>query len=329
MLSLNTSGTPGPQLSMVIPVYFNEGVISRCMRDLKNQVLDKNPQLNAEIIFVDDGSQDGSLEELLRLRTEYGEVVKVAKLTRNFGQVSAIMAGLALASGDCVVIMSADQQEPAELINDMLAAFFGEKVDIVIAARKGRDESLLRKWTSTVFYRIIRKLSFPNMPIGGFDFVLLSRRAAAAILCNREANPFLQGQILWTGFRTKILEYHRRKREIGTSKWTFGRKLTYLIDGVMGYSFFPIRLMSGIGALIALLGFIYAGVILVVRLVWGIPIEGWTPLMITLLVVGGMQMIMLGTIGEYLWRILAQTRGRELYVIDSLYGEFPTGPGQA
>lgn len=309
--------------SIVIPVYFNEGILPITMEALRIEVLEKNKHLSCEIIFVDDGSEDGSFNTLLQLREQYPEIVKVVKLTRNFGQVSAITAGLAFASGRCTIIMSADNQDPAELINLMLDAFFNDKVDIVICSRTGRDETVLRKWTSNIFYNLMKKLSFSSMPPGGFDYVLLSRRAFKVILRNREANPFFQGQILWTGFKTKFIEYHRRKREIGTSKWTFGKKLTYLIDGVMSYSFAPIRLMSTVGISVALLGFIYAAIVFFIRITWGLPVEGFAPLMIVILVLGGLQMIMLGIIGEYLWRVLAQVRNRDPYIIESTHGEFP------
>lgn len=311
-------------LSIVIPVFFNEGVLSVTTRLLREEVLEMNPALACEIIFVDDGSEDGSFDELLELKEAHPELVKIVKLTRNFGQVNAIMAGLSFASGKCAVIMSADNQDPPALINEMLEAHFRDHYDIVICSRKGRDESLIRKWTSSVFYWVIRKVSFPQMPAGGFDYVLMSRRAFKAILRNREANAFLQGQILWTGFRTKFIEYHRRKREIGKSRWTFGKKLTYLIDGVMSYSFLPIRLISVIGFFVALGGFLYALVILVIRLIWGLPVQGWAPLMMAVLVLGGIQMVMLGVIGEYLWRILAQARAREPFIVESIYGDLPT-----
>ncbi len=309
--------------SIVIPVYFNEGVIPVTMEALHREVIEKNRELHCEIIFIDDGSEDGSFDQLLKLQKQYPDIVKVVKLTRNFGQVNAITAGLSLASGKCAVIMSADNQDPAELVDKMLNSFFNDHIDIVICSRKGRDESILRKWTSAIFYSIMRKVSFSNMPPGGFDYVLLSRRAFKVILRNQEANPFFQGQILWTGFKIRFIEYHRRKREIGTSKWTFGKKLTYLIDGIMGYSFVPIRLMSTIGILVALIGFAYATIVFFIRLIWGLPVEGFAPMMIVILVIGGLQMIMLGVIGEYLWRVLAQTRNRDPYVIESVYGEFP------
>jgi len=315
-------------LSIIIPVYFNEGVVSITMNAIYNDVILRNPKLQCEILFVDDGSEDGSLDELLRLRQQFHDVIKIIKLTRNFGQVNAIHAGLSHAAGKAAVILSADNQDPADLINTMLAAYSDEGFDIVICTRTGRDESFIRKWTSNIFYTSIRKLSFPNMPQGGFDYVLLSRRVFKTILQNKDAAPFLQGQILWTGFKTKFIEYFRNKRTSGQSRWTFGRKITYLIDGVLGYSFFPIRIISITGLFVAFLGFLYATAILIIKLTWGLPVVGWAPIMIVLLVIGGLQMSMLGIIGEYLWRVLAQVRNRTPYIIEEIYEKINIDPGE-
>jgi len=305
--------------SIVIPVYYNEGSLEKTMQALQQKVVDANPGRSGEIIFVDDGSGDGSLAELLRLRERYPDCIKIIKFTRNFGQVNALLAGFAYARGKCVVALSADGQDPPELINQMLDEFFRAGVEVVICARQGRDESYMRILASKLFYALMKKLSFPQMPAGGFDYFLLGRRALEKLLDNREAHPFLQGQILWTGFKPKIFYYRRREREIGVSRWSFGKKLTYLLDGVLSYSFVPIRLMSILGALIALSGFIYAVVIIFVKLIWGLPVQGWAPLMVVLLVISGIQLLMLGVIGEYLWRTLAQARNRDPYVIEAVY----------
>jgi glycosyltransferase involved in cell wall biosynthesis len=315
--------------SVVIPVFFNEGELAGTMASLRDEVIAKNPDLRCEVIFVDDGSGDGSLAELLRLRSEDAETIRVVKLSRNFGQVNALFAGFSLARGRCVVAMSADGQDPAHLINDMLQAHFHEGFEIVACAREGRDESRYRILTSRLFYALMARLSFPSMPPGGFDFFLLSRRVVEVLLRNREAHGFLQGQILWTGFRTKFLPYRRRMRETGESRWTFGRKLTYLIDGVLGYSFLPIRLISLMGIVVALLGFAYAVQIFFMRLTYGHPVQGWAPLMIVLLVMGGIQMLMLGVIGEYVWRSLAQIRNRDSYVIEAIYDDVEARPEEA
>ena len=305
--------------SVVIPVYFTEGSVGPSFQALLDEVIERTPERRAEVIFVDDGSGDNSLEELLALRRAHPSLVRVIKLTRNFGQVGALYAGFTYARGRCVVMVSADGQDPPHLIRDMLRGHFEEGFEIVACAREGRDESLYRVLTSRMFYWAMRRLTFPDMPKGGFDFVLMGRRALQVMLANPEAHPFLQGQILWTGFPTKFISYRRRQREVGVSRWGFGKKVTYLIDGVMSYSFVPIRLISLIGIIVACLGFLYAISIFIIKLVWGLPVQGWAPIMIVILVMGGMQMVMLGVIGEYIWRTLAQSRQRPAYVVDRVY----------
>ena len=316
---MTISGKSSIDYSIVIPVYFNEGTLLETMASIQNDVIACNPTLCCEVIFVDDGSGDGSLDELLQIRERAPQIVKVIKLTRNFGQVSALQAGFSYAKGRCVIAMSADGQDPAVLINQMLKAHFEDQFEIVACARKDRDESYYRILTSKLFYRLMRKLSFQNMPEGGFDFMLLGRRALDVLSRNQEAHLFIQGQILWTGFKIKFIDYRRQKRKVGQSRWSFGKKLTYLIDGVMSYSFLPIRLISVLGIGIALLGFSYAVLIFLLKLVGGFAVQGWAPLMIMILVMGGFQMLMLGIIGEYLWRALEQVRNRDPYIVDAIY----------
>ena len=305
--------------SIVIPVYYNQGELTPLMRSLTTLVLQANPGRAGELIFVDDGSGDGSLEELRRIQSEFPAMVTIIKLTRNFGQAGALLAGYEQAKGKCVITMSADGQEPPEMVNEMLTAFFEENYDIVICARTGRDESLYRKVTSHLFYYLMRKVTFENMPQGGFDFWLMSRRALLVFSRNSDAHSFFPARVLWMGFRTKVLSYRRRERLAGVSRWTFANKFTVLLDGMMGYSFAPIRVMSLVGCVFSLLGFVYAGLIMIDTLFLGNPVKGWAPLMIMVLVIGGFQMIMLGIIGEYLWRTLAQVRGRDAYLIDAIY----------
>lgn len=305
--------------SVVIPVYFNEGSLTPTMKSLQSDVIDRQTDLSGEIIFVDDGSGDGSFDELMVLRSLYPELVKVIKLTRNFGQVNALTAGFSLARGKCVVAMSADGQDSPRLINDMLSSHFEEGYEIVICTRKERDESAYRIVSSRLFYGIMRRLVFPGMPTGGFDYALIGRRALDVMLKMKESNPFLQGQIMWTGFTPKLIHYRREARTHGTSRWTIGRKVTYLIDGILSYSFFPIRLISILGIFVAFVGFAYALIVLIARLFGHIPTQGWAPLMIVMLVIGGMQMLMLGVIGEYVWRALEQARKREPFVIEQVF----------
>jgi dolichol-phosphate mannosyltransferase len=256
---------------------------------------------------------------LKEVQSEFPGIVTIIQLTRNFGQVAALLAGYHHATGRCVITMSADGQDPPELINDMLHGFYKENYEIVICARSGRDESGYRVVTSRLFYYLMQKLTFRNMPEGGFDFCLMGRRALEVFIRNADAYPFFQGQILWTGYATKFLPYRRRERLAGVSRWTFGKKITYLLDGMLAYSFAPIRMMSLAGCAFSLLGFCYAGVITIDRLFLGNSVRGWAPLMIMVLVMGGFQMVMLGIIGEYLWRTLAQVRRRDMYLIEAIY----------
>lgn len=305
--------------SIVIPVYYNEGCLIPLMRAIETSVLEVNPNYRGEVIFVDDGSGDGSLKELQSIQAESPALVTIVKLTRNFGQAGAMLAGYAHARGQCVISISADGQDPPEMINEMLKGFFEENYEIVVCARTGRDESRYRIITSRLFYYLMRKLTFQNMPKGGFDFWLMSRRAVGVLLRNTDVNPFFQGHLLWMGYRTKFLSYRRRGRLAGVSRFTFAKKFQGLLAGILEYSFAPIRVMSLLGCIFSLLGFIYAGLIVINYLLLGNPVRGWAPLMIVVLVIGGFQMIMLGIIGEYLWRTLAQVRRRDTYLIDTIY----------
>ena len=305
--------------SIVIPVYCNQGSLEKTYDKLQEEVVNYNKGKSYEIIFVDDGSYDSSFAELTKLRSRDPEHVKLIKFTRNFGQLAAVTAGYHLAQGKCIINISADMQDPPSLINNMLDAHFNENFEIVICTREARDETLFRTITSKIFYKIMKKLSFNNMPIGGFDFVLISEKVKKIILSKQEANAFWQGQILWTGIDIKFIPYRRVKREVGTSKWTTSKKIKYLIDGVMAYSYFPLRIMSVAGLIVSILGFIYAIVIFFAKFFGEVPIQGWAPLMIIILVLSGIQMLMLGIVGEYLWRTLDQVRNRPTYIIDKIY----------
>ncbi len=306
--------------SIIIPVYYNETTLTALFSTLHDKVIVPNPRLRFEVIFIDDGSRDGSFPVLLNLREQHPGLVRIIRFTRNFGQVAALFAGYRHARGKCMVNLSADLQDPPELINEMLAAHLdpSDPREVVICAREGRDESAYRTGTSLVFYRLMRALTFRNMPPGGFDYVLISRKAMESGITPGETNPFWQGQILWSGYEPRIIGYRRRKRESGRSRWSFGKKVKYLIDGIMSYSYFPIRLMTIMGTSIALAGFIYAIFIVFAKIVGDVPFKGWAPIMVLILVLSGIQMLMLGIIGEYLWRTLDQVRGRPPYIIEKI-----------
>jgi polyisoprenyl-phosphate glycosyltransferase len=307
-------------ISVVIPVYFNEGSIKNTYLRISEILKNNNNIDNFEIIFIDDGSEDSSLDEILSLKVDYSnENIKVIKFTKNFGQISAIRAGYSVATGKAVINISADLQDPPALINKMIEIHLNEKFEIVVCTREAREESYFRRKTSSIFYKLMKYLSFKNMPEGGFDFVLISDNIKNAILNNSESNPFWQGQLLYLGYKIKFIPYTRQKRESGISRWTFSKKLKYLIDGVLSYSYLPVRLMSLIGLCVSFFGFIYAAYIVIARIYGNVPFTGWAPIMILVLVLSGFQMLMLGIIGEYLWRTLDQVRKRPPYIIEKIY----------
>lgn len=304
--------------SIVIPVYQNKGSLDKTFNSIKKNVIDRNPEYSAEVIFVDDGSTDGSFHDLINLYEAYSELIVIVKLSRNFGTYPAIIAGFEQATGKCVINLSADLQDPPELIHDMLHYHFEKDYNIVICTRESRDDGIFTRITSKIFYGVIKKLCFPNMPVGGFDFSLISDRVKNVILRNLEADFFLQGKILWAGYNIKYIPYKRRKRETGKSQWTFSMKLKWFIDSLMSYSFFPIRFMSAFGIILSFIGFLYAIVVFFQRLLSDDYIYGWAPIVILILILSGFQMLMLGVIGEYLWRTLSQVRNRPKYIIDEI-----------
>jgi len=298
------------KLSFVIPVFRNEGSIKPTFEKLLDLV--KSLNISYEFIFVNDGSDDNSLRELIDLHKQ-DKNVKVISFSRNFGQVAAVIAGLKEVTGDAVVSMSADLQEPITLIENMIDRWKAGN-EIVICHRVDREDSFIANNASKVFYKLMKYVN-PKMPKGGFDFLLIDKKAVNVLNQIDERNRFFQGDILWLGFNTSFIPYSRLKRTIGKSQWTLSKKLKYFIDGLLNTSYIPIRLMSLIGIGISFLGFIYAIVIAYNRFINNTPFDGWAPIMITILIVGGLIMLMLGIIGEYVWRTYDETRKRSIYII--------------
>lgn len=301
--------------SIVIPVYFNGGSLHFVADELFTKVLTRTDGLKGEIVFVDDGSGDSSYEELRQIKAAHPATVRVYRLSRNFGQVHAIWCGFEKCEG-VVLFMAADGQEPVEVVNQMLDAHFNRGKEIVIAKREARDESWWRKSTSAIVYWLMKKLSNKDMPVGGFDFCLLGSKARAALTVNWQPHTFLQARILALGFSREWIGYHRESRKAGRSRWTFAKKLTYMLDGVLGHSYVPIRLISLFGIVVSLSSFVLAGCFLMNYLIFGAEVRGLTPIMLLILFVGGVQMVMIGVLGEYLWRVLAQTRQDVPYIVE-------------
>ena len=305
-------------LSVVVPVYFNEENIPVTWQALRETLARLPSGIDWEVIFIDDGSGDDSFARLREVRDSAPERVRVLKLLRNFGQYAAIMAGLQHARGDACVVMSADLQDPPELILEMARRWRDDGHEIVLCTRNQREDGMLAAWTSRIFYRLMRRYAIPNMPEGGFDYFLIARSVVDIIRAVPERNGFLQGQVLWAGHEPSLIPYTRRKRKLGRSRWTLSMKLAYFFDGFVSYSIAPIRLITALGILVSLLSFGYAGLILVARLVSAISIPGWAPTMVSILMLSGVQLIMLGIIGEYLWRTYQTSDRRPSFIVEAI-----------
>jgi len=305
-------------VSIIIPVYFNEQNLPHLFGRL-TQVARQTSGFQFEFIFVEDGSTDSSYELLCEFAGK-DDRAKIVKLSRNFGSFTAAFAGLCHCTGDCAVIMAADLQDPPELIIKMLDQWLLGN-DVVIAARKGRAESLLKRTFAGIYYRLMRRYALPDMPKGGFDFVLIDRKVVDVVSAIKEKNTSLMALILWTGFKRNIMYYERRPREHGRSMWTMGKKVKYLIDSFVAFSYAPIRLMQYLGIIIAILGFLYSILIAFQKIFYGFPVPGLSALVIIVLLIGGVQLIMLGVIGEYLWRNVDETKKRPPFIVDEIFSK--------
>ncbi|MBN1310549.1 MAG: glycosyltransferase family 2 protein [Anaerolineae bacterium] len=301
--------------SIVVPVYHNAASLPDLLTEFQN-LAHRNPEDSFEFIFVDDGSRDDSFEVLQALFQKEPRM-RLIRLSRNFGSNAAILAGLNEASGEAIAVIAADLQDPPDLIHEMLALWRqGRKV--VLAARKGRDDPGLTSFTSDVFYGLFRRFAIKTMPERGFDFFLIDRHVCDLIKGIQENNAYLMGLILWLGFDPAVIRYDRRQREkrYGRSMWTYTKKLKYFIDSFVAFSYMPVRAASLVGIGVSVLGLCYAIVVILARLFWDIRAEGWASLMVALLVVSGVQMTMIGILGEYMWRNLDETRRRPRFVVD-------------
>lgn len=297
-------------------MYRNEGSIRKTYEKIKKIFATTLKNYQYEFVFVDDGSGDNSLKEILDIK-EHDSKVKVIAFTRNFGQMAAMLAGLKEASGDAVINISADMQDPISLIPQM-AEKWKEGSEIVVCYRINRQDNFAAKLFSRCAYSLLR-LSIPQIPVGGFDYVLMDRAVLDVFNSIDVRNRFFQGDLLWAGFRTSFIPYVRLKRLIGKSQYSWGKKLKNFLDAFLDSSYLSIRLISLIGILISCLGVIYSITIVYSWLRGGTPFTGWAPIMISILFVGGLIMVMLGVIGEYIWRIYDEVRKKPNYIIRKKY----------
>lgn len=303
-------------ISFAIPVYRNERALSLTYEKIRSVFDTTLRDYQFEAVFVDDGSDDGSLAELLSLR-KADPRVKVITFTRNFGQMAAMLAAFKFTTGDATINISADLQDPVELIPRMVE-HWEKGSEIVVCHRTDRSDTVAAKMFSRIAYALLR-LSIPQIPRGGFDFVLMDRRVLDGFNAIDVRNRFFQGDLLWSGYRTSFIPYVRLKRTIGRSQYNLAKKLKNFIDAFLDASYIPIRFISAAGVITSLIGALYGLTVVGSWLMGATPFSGWAPLMIVVLFVGGMIMIMLGVIGEYVWRVYDEVRKKPNYVIRDTY----------
>ena len=302
-------------LSVVVPVYFNE----RSLPELFEKMLDVEGQLRElglalELIFVDDGSQDDSWKVLLSLR-ERRPATRLIKLSRNFGAVEASKAGYRYVTGDCFVTVAADLQDPPQVIVEMAKHWLAGS-RFVISERARREDPLLSRSFSFVYYKLVNALVMRHYPAGGFDMALMDK-AMQAPMANSAKNVFTPLLAFWLGFTPTIIKYDRPKREHGRSRWTFSRKFKTFVDVMLGFSVTPIRMMSALGVVVALVSFSYGSIVFLWALVRGMEVPGFASLVSLITFLQGVIILMLGLIGEYLWRIFDETNRRPEVVVET------------
>ncbi|HMV18277.1 MAG TPA: glycosyltransferase family 2 protein [Zoogloea sp.] len=313
---MDTSDTP--LLSIVIPCFNEEDVITSTVNRLRAFCATVK-DVRVELIFVDDGSQDGTRARLKSFGTEDPRI-RIIGFARNFGHQVAVTAGIDAARGDAVVLIDADLQDPPEVIHGMLT-LWREGYDVVYGTRTDRPgESLFKRVTARLFYRVLSRLSDVPIPLDTGDFRLMDRRVADTLRAMPERDRFIRGMVSWVGFRQTALPYQRAERLAGESKYPLRRMLRFATDGILSFSTKPLQISIALGmfaAFLSVLGVLYA---LYMRLFTHIWVEGWTALMIAILFLGGTQLISVGILGEYIGRIYAEIKQRPLYIVQEYWG---------
>ena len=311
-------------LSIVVPCFNEEEVISETFKRL-NGFCQELSGLDVEIIFIDDGSKDKT-RELLKKYAAEDDRIKVICFARNFGHQIAVTAGIDAAVGDAVVLIDADLQDPPEVIHQMIDKWT-DGYDVVYGTRTERPgESVFKLATARGFYRLLNKLSDVPIPLDTGDFRLMSRAVVDTLRAMPERDRFVRGMVSWVGFEQTALPYKRAERFAGQSKYPLRKMLRFATDGILSFSTKPLQMSVGVGmisAVIALMGIAYALFLRVFTSTW---VEGWTALMIAVLFIGGVQLVCIGILGEYIGRIYNEIKNRPLYVVQEYVGFLENGP---
>ena len=301
-------------VSILVPAYNEQEVLYMLYDRLKN-LIDKNTKYNFEILLVNDGSTDNTFKIMQELRQKDKRVCYL-NLSRNFGKETAMIAGLDYCNGDAVVIMDADLQDPPELIQEMIK-YWEEGYDDVYARRRSRKgESFLKKFTSAMYYRVLQAFTKIKIQKDTGDFRLLDRRCIEALKSIRESQRYTKGLFSWIGYNKKEILYDRDPRAAGKTKWNYRKLVNLSIDGITSFTTSPLRWSAKLGVLVSIIGFVYMLYIIIKTVVSGVDVPGYASTMVVILFLGGIQLIFLGVIGEYVGRAFYETKGRPLYFID-------------
>ncbi len=306
------------KVSVVIPVYFEEKSIHTLFEELRKMESGlTNLGLELELIFVDDGSQDNTVKMLLDLKKDRPET-RIIKLTRNFGAINASKTGLKFVTGDCFTIIAADLQDPPHLIVEMAEKWLNGSKYIICTRNKKRADPLMTRIFASLYYRLIRLFVVKDFPKGGFDMAMWDKEMLPYIRdCSKNINRSLYAH--WLGYKAEIINYNRPVRKNGKSKWTLGKKFNLFLDSFLGFSILPIRLISAIGICVSFLSFIY-GIIIIIGAISGtLAVQGFATIVTLISFLLGLVIIMLGVIGEYIWRIFDEVNQRPEAIIDEVY----------
>lgn len=302
------------KITVIVPCFNEQDALPIYYKEMC-KVMHNMPEVEIEMLFVDDGSTDRTLSVMKDLNA-LDEKCKYLSFSRNFGKEAAIYAGLKNATGDYVAIMDVDLQDPPELLPQMYQILEEGEYDNVATKRSTRKgEPVIRSFLSETFYKCINKISKTEIVSGARDYRLMNRRMVDAVLEMSEYNRFSKGIFEWVGFRTKWLEFENVERSAGETKWSIRKLFTYSLEGIMGFSVAPLSFASVIGLLFCVLSFLMVIVIVVRTLVWGDPVAGWPSLVCIVFMVGGVQLLCTGIVGQYLAKTYLETKHRPIYIL--------------
>lgn len=307
------------KITILLPAYNEESSfdeLERCMA----QVLRENPDYDWEFLMVNDGSRDNTLQQMIRLHNQDPQHYSYLNLSRNYGKEIALMAGFDYVKSDAMNIMDIDMQHPVDVIPEM-TKYWEEGYDDVYAQRKSSKESWLKRNTSKAYYRVLQRLTRVPIQKDTGDFRLLDRSCIEALKQLRETERNTKGLYSWIGFKKKGVLYEQKERLFGESKWSFMQLLELAINGFSSYTVAPLRISTVLGLVVSFAAFLYLIFILVQTLIWGDPVAGYPTIMVTILFLGGVQLLSIGIIGEYLGKVFMETKNRPNYFVESYNGE--------